>query len=140
MFELNCFKKRRRPCKNCDIVNRTFAEAEADAHMNLVPVHRFLCERIKTGRMVIFAGDCPFEKMMQVLNEEKHYTVCFYLQCPECGDIYFIGACIRGKPIYKKVIDIDKENIADIIWGSEGIYFEQNIGCRNESPGGIRRK
>ena len=64
-----------------------------------------------------------------VLREEKHYTVCFYLECPACGEVYFFGGCIRGKPIYKRVGNTRRETIdshlcGHRLWGSEGTYYQ----------------
>lgn len=79
---------------------------------------------MKRKQLAIYAGDCPFDEMLKVLAEEKHYTTCFYLRCSECGKIYFFGACIRGTPIYKHIEDI-KKKIDNIIWGNEGIYSKK---------------
>lgn len=111
-------------CKNCNIVKETFVSAKSNPYINLVSVHSLLSTLIKRGKLEIYAGDCLFEDMLKVLSEEKHFTVCFYLKCAKCGNFYFIGACIRGKPIYKKVEKITEENINDIIWGCEGTYFK----------------
>lgn len=110
-------------CNNCKIVESTFEGAKSNPHRNLCPVYNLLSDLVRTGRLIIYAGDCPFENMMQILDEEKHYTVCFYLQCPQCGEIYFFGACIRGTPIYKRIDNIFQENIGNLIWGTEGTYF-----------------
>ena len=63
--------------------------------------------------------------MLEVLEEEKHDTVCFYLRCSKCGKIYFLGAYIRGTPIYKYVEDIKKEKIDNMIWGNKGVYYKK---------------
>lgn len=110
-------------CNNCKIVKSTFEGAKSNPHENLYPVYNLLSALVRTGRLIIYAGDCPFENMLQTLQEEKHFTVCFYLQCPQCEEIYFFGACIRGTPIYKRIVNISKENISNLIWGSEGTYF-----------------
>lgn len=102
-------------CKNCDIVNGTFQGAQSNPHMNLSAVYSLLSFLVNKKRLIIYAGDCPFNNMMKILGEEKHFTVCFYLQCPQCGDIYFFGACTRGTPEYIKVNDISKENIDELI-------------------------
>ena len=109
-------------CNNCKIVYSTFEGAKSNPHLNLIPVYSLLSVLVKRGQLKIYAGDCPFEDMMQVLDEEKHYTVSFYLKCPECEEIYFFGACVRGTPVYKKIADISTEKISSLIWGSEGEY------------------
>jgi len=111
-------------CKNCDIVDSCFTGAKSNPHLNLVPVYSLLSVLVKRKQLEIYAGDCPFEDMMNVLNEEKHYTVCFYLKCSKCGRIYFLGTCIRGKPVYRAVDNIAEERIDNLIWGKEGTYFK----------------
>lgn len=112
-------------CKNCDIINHTFQGAASNPHQNLFPVYTMLLTLKQSNRIEVYAGDCAFEDMMQVLGEETHYTVCFYLRCPDCDTYYFLGACIRGTPIYKVIDDISQEKIEHLIWGREGVYFEQ---------------
>lgn len=111
-------------CKNCDVVNAVFDGAKSNPHRNLIPVHSLLHELIRAERLEVYAGDCPFENMPKVLSEEKHYTVCFYFKCPDCGEVYFLGACIRGTPVYKKIENLAEENIDNMIRGSEGTYFK----------------
>lgn len=115
--------KEKELCGNCDIVNKTFLGATTNPHRNLVPVYHLLAAVVAEKRLEIYAGDCSFEEMLEVLDEEKHYTVCFYLRCPQCGEMFFFGACIRGTPIYRQIENVGKENIDNLIWGKEGIYF-----------------
>lgn len=74
--------------------------------------------------MELFAGDCPLEATATVLDSEQHYTVCHYMQCCSCGTFYFVGACIRGKPICRQVMDITKENWDNQLWGRCGTYYQ----------------
>lgn len=111
-------------CKNCDIVNSSFKKAVSNPHGNFIPVYNFLSVLVAKKQLEIYAGDCPFEEMLTILDEEKHYTVCFYLRCPKCKRIYFFGACIRGTPVYKRIENIKQEKIDNLILGKEGIYFQ----------------
>lgn len=111
-------------CNNCKVIEKLFDAANSNPHLNYMPVYFFLQELLRQKRIEIYAGDCPFENALEVLNSEVHYTVCFYLRCIKCDDIYFFGACIRGKPVYKKINNIYAEKIENMIWGREGIYFE----------------
>ncbi len=110
-------------CCNCSIVDSAFTGARSNPDQNLIPVYSLLSVLVSGGQLEVYAGDCPFENMMQVLEEEKHFTVCFYLQCVKCGAMYFLGACIRGTPRYGKVENISLENIENLLWGREGTYF-----------------
>ena len=73
--------------------------------------------------MELFAGDCLLEDTDSVLDAEQHYTVCHYMRCRSCEAIYLIGACIRGRPIYRRVEDIKKENLDNRLWGRCGTYY-----------------
>lgn len=110
-------------CAYCDDVERGFKRAKLDPHKNLVPVYNLLADLIKRNQLKIYAGDCPFEEMLTVLDAERHYTVSFYLRCLKCKRIYFFGACIRGTPVYKFVENIGNERMDLVIWGKEGVYF-----------------
>lgn len=112
-------------CKNCKVVEELFIAASSNPHENYVPVYRLLEELIKQKRLEVYAGDCPFEDVLKVLNSEKHYTVSFYLACTQCSNIFFYGACIRGKPVYKKVENFSKEKTEALLRGREGLYFRQ---------------
>ena len=60
-----------------------------------------------------------------VLDAEQHYTVCHYMRCRSCGALYFVGACIRGAPVFRQVADIRKENLDTRLWGRCGTYYLQ---------------
>lgn len=111
-------------CENCGIADSCLKGAASNPYMNLEPVHALLSSLLEEKRLELYAGDCPFEDMMKVLSAEEHFTVCFYLRCPKCGEIYFFGACIRGMPVYKKADDLTDEEIRNLLWGKEGSYFQ----------------
>lgn len=113
-------------CNNCMILEELFMVARKEPHLHLVPVYQKLVEMIKQNQLGVYAGDCRFEDALDVLASEKHYTVCFYLQCESCGEIFFLGACIRGVPKYRKVDDIKDEKIEHLLWGREGSYFKKD--------------
>lgn len=110
-------------CNTCNIVRNAFIGAQSNPQANLIPIHNMLSVLIKQGQLEVYAGDCKFQDMLKVLEEKKHFTVCFYLVCPVCGSIYFLGSCIQGPPTYRKIQSIFKENIHNLIWGSEGSFF-----------------
>lgn len=117
-------------CNNCDIVKAAFTGAKKEPHLNYLPVHAMLSAMLKQRRLELYAGDCPFDKMTEILESETHYTVCFYLKCTECAAYYFFGACIRGAPVYKVIDDISTVDLDKQLWGREGTYFrkEHNNG------------
>lgn len=108
-------------CNNCNIINQAFSCAKS---YHMLPLYHLLKAMIERNQLEVYAGDCKFEDTLQVLQEETHYTVCFYLKCPICEEYYFFGNCIRGEPVYKRVKEIDKENL-NKIWGKEGTYFQK---------------
>lgn len=89
---------------------------------------RRLMELERQGCMELFAGDCPLEDTDAVLDAEQHYTVCLYVRCRRCGALYFVGACIRGAPVFRQVTDIRKENLGTRLWGRCGTCFSQGKG------------
>lgn len=98
-------------CNNCEIVKTAFEGAKTEPHLNYLPVHAML----KQVRLEVYAGDCRFDEMTDILKKEAHYTVCFYLKCPECGIFYLFGACVRGEPIFKNVSDITTVDIEKML-------------------------
>lgn len=111
-------------CDNCEIVKAAFEGAKAQPHLNYPPLYAMLSEMLKERRLELYAGDCSFDRMTEVLEKETHYTVCFYLRCSECGKIYFFGACVRGEPKFEEISDITAENIDKMLWGREGEHFK----------------
>ena len=111
-------------CKNCSILKAAFQSAP-DHHMNYSPVLEMVKVMEKHGRVQLYAGDCLLSEIDTVLEEEKHYTVKHYIRCTECGQIYFLGACIRGRPAYKVVTDMGEEqDMLSAFWGKRGALYE----------------
>lgn len=110
-------------CINCEIIAKSFLKRKKDADKHYAPLHRMLSEMLEQGKITLYAGDCRFEDAIAELDTEMHFTVCFYLRCKACGEIYFFGNCIRGAPVYRIVPDITKENLENRLWGREGEYF-----------------
>ena len=79
---------------------------------------------VSQGTVELFAGDCPLEDVDDVLASEQHLTVCQYLRCRSCGNLYYVGACIRGKPVFRRVTGQETERIAFRLWGRYGTFFE----------------
>lgn len=116
-------------CKYCDDIDIAFKNAQTDPHKSFMSVYELLLNKIENEQLIIYAGDCKFKDMLHIIDEELHYTVCFYLQCPACRTFYFFGVCIRGAPVYKKLKSIAEKEIENMIWGKEGVFFnnqEQN--------------
>ena len=110
-------------CLNCDFINSVFISAQKNPVPNYMPVLSLLDQIEKQGRISLFAGDCLLNETHEHLMNELHYTVCHYFQCNTCKKYIFIGACIRGTPIYELRDDLENENIDKRIWGKVGTYF-----------------
>ena len=115
-------------CTNCAIVNSVFDGAKIDTLANLKLVYELLRTMVESGRLILYAGDCPFEDLWSELDKEEHFTYYSYLQCSnqDCGEIYELAVCIRSSvPILKKVDNINDINLENILWGRAGIYFDK---------------
>ena len=82
-------------CQKCDIVSSAFQAAQAE---HFAALYAMLNIMVKNGQLQELAGDCPLEDMPDVLREEKHYTVCFYLECPACGECTSLAAASGASP------------------------------------------
>ena len=79
------------------------------------------------GLMTAKEGQTDVSNMegYQMIAELTEFTVCHYMQCRSCGALYFVGACIRGAPVFRQVADIRKENLDTRLWGRCGTYYLQ---------------
>lgn len=119
-------------CSCCAALARRLEEAERDPHREYDAVLRMAADLIQEGAVELFAGDCLLEEADEVLRAERHYTVCHYLRCRACGAVYFVGACIRGKPVYRRVTNLKEENLSFRLWGRRGSFFA--AGGRTAPP------
>ena len=72
-----------------------------------------LIEQCASGKMTVVRGDCPLEKMVELLVSDTKYTIVQFIKCNNCGRIIFWGLCIRGAPIYRIS---DEREIENWIW------------------------
>ena len=96
-------------CPSCGQLTAQMKEDSSISHRQYDQLLQKLMELERQGDMELFAGDCPLEDTGALLDAEQHYTVCHYMQCRSCGALYFVGACIRGAPVFRQVADIRKE-------------------------------
>ena len=104
-------------CPSCGPLAAQMKEASGGSYRQYDQILRELMELERRGDMELFAGDCPLEDTDTVLDAEQHYTVCHYMRCRNCGALYFVGACIRGTPVFRQVADIRKEDLGTRLWG-----------------------
>lgn len=101
--------KKKLNCPSCGQLAAQMKEDGSISHRQYDQLLQKLMELEQQGDMELFAGDCPLADTGAVLGAEQHYTVCHYMQCRSCGALYFVGACIRGAPVFRQVADIRKE-------------------------------
>lgn len=112
-------------CLSCSLLLTQMKETSSDSYRQYNRILQTLMELERKGVLELFAGDCPLEDTDTILVAEQHYTVCQYMRCRSCGAIYFIGACIRGTPVYRKVENLRAENLDTKLWGRYGTYFSE---------------
>lgn len=110
-------------CPSCGPLAAQMEEKNGSPNRRYDRLLQELMELERRGDMELFAGDCPLEETGAALDAEQHYTVCHYMRCRSCGALYFVGACIRGKPVFRRVEDIGKENLNFRLWGRCGTFY-----------------
>ena len=118
-------KELNKNCLSCGLLMTQMKETSSDSYRQYNLILQILIELERKGEMDLFAGDCPLEDTDAVLGAEQHYTVCHYMRCRSCGALYFVGACIRGAPVFRQVADIRKEKLDTRLWGRCGTYYLQ---------------
>ena len=98
-------------CLSCSLLLTQMKETSSDSYRQYNRILQTLMELERKGVLELFAGDCSLEDTDTILEAEQHYTVCQYMRCRSCGAIYFIGACIRGTPVYRMVEILRAENL-----------------------------
>ncbi len=111
-------------CPVCSLFHRLLASKTREPWKKFDQVMATAKDLVTQDALELFAGDCPLEDADGVLDSEQHLTVCHYLRCKSCGNLYYVGACIRGKPVFRRVTDPDTERIASRLWGHCGTFFE----------------
>ena len=117
-------------CEKCNFISGVFELINSDKsdninqHRNFTPTFFLLKHFEKWGDIELYAGDCTTKEFDETEDKETHYTWCFYFKCKTCGKYFFIGACIRGTPIYKIYDKLTSEDLR-ILWGKSGTYFER---------------
>jgi hypothetical protein len=112
-------------CPSCGLLAAQMKEASGGSYRQYDQILLKLMELEQQGVMELFVGDCPLEDIDAVLGAEQHYTVCHYMRCRRCGAFYFVGACIRGAPVFRQVEDVKKENLDTRLWSRCGTYYSQ---------------
>jgi hypothetical protein len=110
-------------CETCCFIETVFKAAQAAPYESYLPVIKMLEAMARQRRIILYAGDCKVEDTEYILTEEKHYTVCHYFKCCNCEAYFFIGACIRGIPIYIILDNLNDEKLENMLWGKWGTRY-----------------
>ena len=119
-------EKKNLSCPSCGPLAAQMEEASCGSYRQYDQILQKLMELEQRGNMELFAGDCTLEETDAALASERHYTVCHYMRCRRCEALYFVGACIRGRPVFRQVDDIKKKNLNTRLWGRCGTYYSKN--------------
>ncbi|MDD3923644.1 MAG: hypothetical protein PHP11_00885 [Erysipelotrichaceae bacterium] len=111
-------------CDKCNSLKELYSNVINQPYQNYLPTIRHIERMVNLGQIELYAGDCLLEEVDCILYEEKHYTICHYLKCKGCNQFFFIGACIRGTPIYKTLDTLKEEKISNVLWGKCGTLFD----------------
>jgi hypothetical protein len=111
-------------CEKC----KSMQELVADDKIDLNKIQELVDDNV----IELYAGNCYPKELSNHMNEGKHYTMNTYYHCTECDSYYYLGFCLYGRPIIKKVNHGDAENSAlRLEWGFVGTYFSQKVDMNN---------
>lgn len=111
-------------CLFCNELKESFEQASTSNRDRYTDVIRLMQELEFQNLIELYAGDCPLSKASMLLEQEDHYTISHFVRCKQCGQLYFLGACIRGKPKYRVIESSMNEDLFSIIWGNVGVRYE----------------
>lgn len=85
-------------CETCDTIGVPGAGATG---WDIDATTEALIQRVRTKSMREVRHDVPLDDMIALLESERKYTICSFLECLDCGRVLFWGLCIRGNPILR---------------------------------------
>jgi hypothetical protein len=77
------------------------------------------------NKLKIYIADTSFDHYIEEIRKEEHYTYNIYVECVACKQIYYIGVCIRGAPIFKINEKPDKESFKALILADNKTVYEE---------------
>ena len=83
-------------CSTC----KKIKEISSKTILSLIPD---LIQLYDEGYLALYAGSGYVDRIMEDIKSEKYFTYDYYFRCKECDEIYYLGICIRGTPIFRKV-------------------------------------
>ncbi len=112
-----------RKCSYCEDVAGAFTEAKKDPLHSWESVYALLKSKVDEGKFEVYASTCDFGNALHEIAYENHYCFYFYLKCFECGEIYLLGICIRGTPVFYTSEEFRENQIERTVDSGIGTYF-----------------
>lgn len=111
-------------CNHCNDVANAFIEARKDPHHRWIDVYNLLKAKVDEGKFEVYASTCDFDNALHEIAYENHYCFYFYLRCIECGEIYLLGICVRGTPIFQTSEEFRENQVERTVDSGIGTYFK----------------
>lgn len=83
-------------CPACSSLHKLLTANARDSWKKYDQVMATSRDLVIQGTLELFAGDCPLADADDALASEQHLTVCHYLRCKSCGNLYYVGAASGG--------------------------------------------
>lgn len=84
-------------CPACSSLHKLLTANARDSWKKYDQVMATSRDLVIQGTLELFAGDCPLEDVDDALASEQHLTVCHYLRCKSCGNLYYVGGLHPGE-------------------------------------------
>ncbi len=110
-------------CTECCDVLKAFEEAKKAPLHSWRSVYGLLLERVCANKLEVYASDCDFDKALDEIAKEVHFAYYFYLRCHKCGEIYYMGICVRGTPVFKTSEEFSENQIERTVKSGIGTFF-----------------
>lgn len=111
-------------CPKCKEIKVIFKEATVDPYHLYLPTLYYLKEKMLSGGIDLYAGDCPIDEVENNLKSEIHSTICHYFKCDYCNQIFFVGSAIHGTPTFSLINDVSDDIMNRVLWGRYGSRYQ----------------
>lgn len=79
---------------------------------------------VKKGDLDLVCGSCDLNQTVRYFEQEKFYTLSHFLTCNTCARTFYVGACVRGSPVFEVDREIPpKEKLFNVYNGRVGSVF-----------------
>lgn len=78
------------------------------------------------GRLQLYAANCQPKDFAYWMDRGSHYTMNAAFYCPHCGQYYYAGYCLYGRPVVKEYTPELARRLADRLeWGYLGTALHE---------------